>query len=176
MLIDAPVLSEPRAWEVSKVNRLSYNGLVLVTLAQNKFNQFTDYIDIDAKGNVIGLWADYHQTPITPVDSNPNAEPLSPTISFAGLKPEIKIGGGYKKYTAVFESEALHDYEWSFLIDGEDANDVVTVLTPDMSTDLESDQIKVKFIGGNDYLGKVLTIKIASDIFESTLDVSIIAL
>ena len=54
MIIDAPVLTEPRTWIVSKVNRIAANGLVHVTLAQSKFNAHTDYIETDGDGNVYG--------------------------------------------------------------------------------------------------------------------------
>ena len=51
--------SEYRAWLVSKVNRISTKGICNVTLAQDTFNQHTDYIEKDDEGNIIGAWADY---------------------------------------------------------------------------------------------------------------------
>jgi hypothetical protein len=174
MIIDAPVLSEPRAWEISKVNRIAANGLVQVTLAQNKFNQNTDYIEVDEDGDVIGMWADYYSSAVTPTDTTID---VTSNITFSGLKPEIKIRGGYKKFTVTFEDSDFESGVWSFSINGEDATDLVQTLSNAESSDLEENQIKAKFLGYEEYVGKVLTVKYTSDSgVESSLDVSIVSL
>jgi hypothetical protein len=38
MIIDAKVETEPRAWLISKVNRISPNGICRVTLTQDNFD------------------------------------------------------------------------------------------------------------------------------------------
>lgn len=161
---------------MSKVNRISASGLVNVTLAQEKFNQYTDYIEVDDSGNVIGLWADYYDKPVLPEDVT---ESITSNISYSGVTPELKVRGGYKKFTVTFDSEDIEvdSNGWSFILNGEDASSLVTVLKPEDSTDLEPNQIKVKFTGSEEYLGEILTIKhtTASGIVSS-LDVSIISL
>lgn len=161
---------------MSKVNRISANGLVNVTLAQEKFNQYTDYIEVDETGKVVGLWADYYDKPVLPVDSS---EDIVSNISYSGVTPELKVRGGYKKFTVTFDSENIEvDSDgWSFILKGEDASSLVNIIKPEDSTDLESNQIKVKFTGSEEYLGEILTIKYttASGIVSS-LDVSIISL
>lgn len=175
-MIDAPVLSEPRAWQVSKVNRISANGLLNVTLAQEKFNQYTDYVEVDESGKVVGLWADYYDKPVLPVDSS---EDVVSNISYSGVTPELKVRGGYKKFTVTFDTENVEvdSNGWSFELNGKDASALVTIIKPEDSTDLELNQIKVKFTGSEEYLGEILTVKYttASGIVSS-LDVSIISL
>ena len=152
LILDSGVVTEPRAWEISKINRLSPNGLCRVTLAQDKFSEHTDFIELDDKGNVIGMWADFFkQIPQDP----PSTPPLESEITYSGLKPEIKINGGYKKLTLT----NYKDGNWSFAIGETDASDLVSTLSYGESSDVEVDQIKVKFLGGNEYLGEVLTVK-----------------
>lgn len=157
LIIDAPVLTEPRAWQISKVNRLFSHGLCLITCAQDIFDQHKDYIELDDKGNVVGMWADFYSSEIPPEDL-PN---IKPNIAIHGefswnAQSQLKVGGAYKKYTLTFYDkdeaiEFISDGNWSFTIDDIDANDLV-------STIIDNNIIKVKFIGDNSYIGKILNI------------------
>jgi hypothetical protein len=69
MLIDAPVLTEPRAWVITKMNRITAKGLAEATLAQDKYDEHKDFIEIDDYGNVIGMWADYYDGSVAPRES-----------------------------------------------------------------------------------------------------------
>lgn len=178
MLIDAPVQSEPRAWRISKINRIAANGLVSATLAQVNFNQYTDYIEIDESGKTIGLWADYFSLPVEPADPETT---IQSCITYSGLKPELKIRGGYKKFTVAFSTDdgdaEFQDGQWSYQMDDSDASNLVSVLTAADSSDLGQNQIKVKFIGDEEYLNKKLKIIYTTNSGTvSQLDVSIIAL
>ena len=66
LIIDTFVESEPRAWLISKVNRISPNGICRVTLTQDTYNQHTDYIEHDENGNIIGMWANWFSSVIEP--------------------------------------------------------------------------------------------------------------
>lgn len=176
MILDARVLSEPRAWKVSKINRTNPEGIVRVTMAQDKFNPSRDYLELDNDGNVVGMWADYYLDGITPVDENQETPAPIPqteiSIACSGVKPEIKVGGSYKKLTLSFVPDLFVYGRWSFSIDGADANDLVNILTTD-----DLSVIKIKFGGGNQYLGKVLTAKyLADDGSEGSLQLAITAL
>ena len=63
MLVDTKV-DNPRAWLISKVNRISPNGICRITLAQDIFDQHTDYIEKDKNGDIIGMWANYYKSNI----------------------------------------------------------------------------------------------------------------
>ena len=163
--IDVNSGNEPRAWMVSKVNRISSNGTLLVTLAQDQFNAHTDYIEYkDDKdpSTIIGMWADYYSTDgTTPSDVTPPSENVHSAITFVG-KANIKIGGSYKKFTVTFyDGETPIDFklgQWSFEIDGVDASSLVQT----DATDVDANQIKVKFIGSEDYMGKILKVSYSS--------------
>lgn len=184
MIIDGKVLTEPRIWKVTKINRISPNGIARVTLAQDMFNEHTDYIELDDNGNVIGMWADYYSSAILPIPSDKPiiTNKVYSKITFSGVKPEIKIGGNYKKYTVNFyemenEEVPFKEGTWSFTIDGEDVSSLVNTLQSDKSTDVLENQIKVKFVGDYDYIGKVLQITYKSnDGIISHLDVEIVSL
>ena len=170
MIVDnRGIETEPRAWRVSKVNRLTSNGLVNVTLAQDRFDQFKDWIERedpeDPTSKIIGMWANGRayipQKP--PADHEiviPSADRSE--ITYSGKKPVIKVGGSYKKFSVVFyeqnEVVGYQDSTWAFTIklpSGEtvDATDLVSVL------ETETDgTIKVKYVGDDTYLGNILVI------------------
>lgn len=168
-IIDNRILTEPRTWKISKINRISNNGTVLLTCAQDKFNEHTDYIEKNESGDVIGMWADYYSSAIEPKD---DIEPETikkqyAVITYSGVKPEIKIGGSYKKFTVDF-----YDIDntpmpyinglWSFAIDGMDVTALVNTLTQATSTELNVNQIKAKFPKDDSYIGKVLDVTFTS--------------
>lgn len=119
------------------------------------------------------MWADYYSSPAEP-EPVEEVKPKNLSITFSGVSAELKVGGGYKKFTVSSEEEV--DYSlgtWKFSIDGKDASDLVSTSTEK----LESNQIKVKFNGDEDYLGKVMTISYVLDDENSTdLNVSIVSL
>lgn len=180
IIVDNKILTEPRTWRVTKVDRLHANGLLLITLAQDKFDQFHDQIELDEDGNVIGMWADWF------TDGELHKEEPKPelpkihyysSISYAGTSPEVKIGGSYKKFTVTFfEDDKEVPYKsgtWSYFVDGVDVSSLITEST----NALNPNQIKIKFADDNDYIGKVLTIKYRSyDGDESSLKVELVSL
>lgn len=180
LLLDNAVLTEPKSWKISKIDRITYRGVCIVTLVQDVFDEHNDYVELDEFGNVVGLWADYYSNPIVPTNPEEDKKPnIHSEITYSGLKSEIKIGGSYKKFTVTFyegdeESEFRYGV-WKYTIDGEDASDLITTLDSSQSSDIKENQIKVKFIGSDKYLGKILNIKYISDI-DATLDVVITSL
>ena len=167
MIIDNKVLTEPRAWKITKVNRLDANGLTKITLAQDRFDAHKDYIELNESGEVMGMWADYFaEGQVEPVDYNPIVnENLHMEITYSGTKPEIKVNGSFKKLTAKFyedeEEQPYASQNWSYALkDG----DIITPIV-DTSEYLEisnqgvtSQQVKIKFIGDASNIGKVLVV------------------
>lgn len=157
-LIDARVdQNECRAWHVSKVNRLDLPGCAMITLAQDQFDPSKDYIERDEMGNVIGLWADYYNMPVTPEPYNPTPIQSQGVITCAGNQ-EIKVGGSYKKFTINFYDEQgeplpFKEGVWSFTIGNE-------VVEPIISTSsLDANQIKVKLPNNGLWINKIMTVK-----------------
>ena len=157
--------AEPRTWQISKVNRLNSNGLVLVTLTQEQFNPHTDFIeyeDPEDPSTIVGMWADYFTNDgSTPTDETPIEDNVRSVITYVG-KASIKVGGSYKKLTVTFydgdEPVGFRLGQWAFAIDGVDASSLIQT----DSTDIEQNQIKVKFTGSEDYMGKTLTVSYSS--------------
>lgn len=188
MIIDAKVETEPRCWLISKINRISSNGLVMTTLAQDRFDPIHDYIEYDKHGNIIGMWADFYSTDVTPVDieetvpvSNIHSE-----ITYSGTKAEIRAMGSYKKFTVQFfdrENQITHRTgTWDYYVyDPEDltgtitnASSIVSLKTNLDSSDVDINQIKVKFDGDMSYVGKIFRIQYTStDGITSYLDIDI---
>lgn len=167
LLIDSNVLTEPRAWRISKINRIATAGLAMITTAQDMFDGKKDYIEFDSDGNVIGMWADYYDTKIEPKEDEEPSE-IRAEITYSGLKPEIKVGGNYKKFTVTFydgdEETDFRDGEWKFSIGDEDISNLIITDT----SDVEENQIRAKFIGDDLYIGQKMTVA-----YESSVPTSI---
>lgn len=169
-IIDANVLTEPRCWHVSKINRIASNGMCLVTVAQDIYNPHSDYLDEDGY-----WWADYFDSNgnCTVAPSNEDVESFNIRISCVGRK-EIKAGGSYKKLSADFfvgdEPVYPRSGTWSFMIGDEPAASQV-------ETVVDGNQIKVKFVGSDLYIGQTLVVQFVSDNGEhATLDLPVISL
>lgn len=163
MIIDSKILTEPRTWRITKINRISPTGVLRATLAQDEFNDNRDYIELNDQGNVIGMWASYYDTntPLVDFDEPEPQTELNVRLTYAGAKPEIKIGGSYKTfYAKMYNGETEIPIEqpgtWRFFVGNEIADSLVTTI------DDGSGKIKVKFDGDLSYIGKVLTVEYTS--------------
>lgn len=176
MILSAPI-PEPIVWRISKVETTAPFGINRITLYQDKFDQFKDYIEYDDDGYVIGMWADYYEYNVEPKEDE---DTIETKIVFSGYKPQIKVGGSYKKFSLISvteEGETVPESigNWRFYIDDVEVfDDIVTTLTHESSGDVDENQIKVKFIGGDDYLGKIL--KVTNDSTSSFIEVDIVGL
>lgn len=154
MIVDNFVLTQPRAWQISKINRINQNGVVLITLKQDRFDQTRDYIELDDNGNVIGMWADYYAESIQPI---PDVEDNIYAVITYAAKPQIKVAGSYKKLTVTFyknnEETNWISGTWSYTIDGLDVSGLITSIDGD-----DGSQIKIRFDGDDSYIGKTLVV------------------
>lgn len=127
------------------------------------------------------MWCDLLKESNLPLDTS-DITPSVTTgeyaeITYAGAEPHIKVNGSYKKITLTYYSttEDIVDQtpgEWSFWIDDVvEASDLIKVLETDSPNIL-----KIKFIGGEEYLGKVLTVKNTRNDVIGTLQLQIVSL
>ena len=165
LILDNHVLTEPRAWRISKINRLTSNGVVVVTCGQDKFNPNADYLDpIDGY-----WWADFYDSKTGAPNATKEQEPIDNVhgiIVCAGSQ-NIKVHGSYKKLTITYYDGETpiepRQGTWHFFMDGNDATSLVVTKT-DISTPYD---IKVKFVGESEYIGKELVIRFTPDIGDS---------
>ena len=179
-LIYSPQIETPICWRITKVEGINPFGLMNITLYQDMFNPHTDVIEKDDKGNWIAAWAD-----LLKEDNLPNEKPIIPAptatgnyaeITYAGSEPHIKVNGSYKKITLTYYDVDESDTdqtpgEWSYLMDDIDVSDLVKVLETD-----SPNSIKVKFLGGEEFLGRVLTIKNVRNDIIAELKLQIVSL
>ena len=139
-----------------------------------------DYIERDDDGKIIGMWCDYFKESNLPSDKPIEPDPQSmgsyAEITFAGTEPHVKVNGGYKAVTITYyhSNELLNDQtpgEWSYWIDDTDASELIKVLSQE-----SPNTIKIKFIGDEEYLGKVLTVKNTRDNIVAELQLEIVSL
>lgn len=165
MLIDSVGLSkgvEPRAWKISKINRIQANGTVMITLAQDMFDEHKDFVEYNNNGQAIAMYADYFIDGVTPTPSDP-----VPTItkyvkmSYKGVQNfQLKVGGSARTFTVQYydEHDNSIDYDngaWSVTIDGKNADKFISI------TSVKDGEVKVKVIGDDSLIGKecVVTFK-----------------
>lgn len=152
------------AWQISKVENAQPLGVQKLTLYQDFFDQHRDYIEKDSDGNIIGMWASYFDSEITPTDpSTTTTPPSSITARISASTSTIKVGGSYKNLTVNLFNDSNEDitteyadatFTWTCSIDDEDWTDKVT-----WRAGTEYNQKKVKFPNDNSVIGKILSVK-----------------
>lgn len=177
-IISAPI-PEPLAWRLTKQEDISPKGVRRLTFAADKFDQYNDYIEKDEDGNIIGMYADYFNNHHTPEDYFEEKDHSSSITSITSVikcsgKKQIKVGGSAKTLTVTFydSNNEIEPFEssFSFAIDGNNADELLEI------TNITKNIIKVRFLGGDEYLGKILTVTNISNEIISTLDIEIIPL
>lgn len=176
IILDASLV-EPLVWRVTKAEPFTMRGNIMYTFKQDIFNQHYDYIEYDDNDNIIGMWADYYSNSNLPsYIPDPSISGKHAEITYAGKDPHIKVGGSYKAVTITYYNvdEPLNDQtpgDWSYWIDDTDVSDLLKVLETD-----SPNTIKIKFLGDEEYLGKVLTIKNVRDQIVAELRLEIVSL
>ena len=168
------------AWHISKVEGANPLGIMHYTLAQEEWNFHTDVVEYDDDGNVTGMWCDLLKESNLPSEdtTTPSSEDYGTyaEITYAGTDPHIKVNGSYKKinltyYSTQSDTPDQTPGDWSYYIDDTDASDLVKVLETD-----SPNSIKIKFLGDEEYLGKILTIKNTRDNVTAELQLQIVSL
>ena len=179
-IIISTELPEPLAWRISKVEPFAHRGNLLYTMKQDVFDRHHDFVEYDEDGKLVGMWANYWKEDNLPDDSpilpEPELNGNYAEITYSGAEPHIKVNGSYKKITLTYynSNEVLKDQtpgDWSYFIDDTDATELIKVLETD-----SPNSIKVKFLGDEEYLGKILTIKNTRDNITGILQLQIVAL
>lgn len=159
IIASAPT-EHPIVWKISKIENLQPTGLQCLTLYQTFFDQNRDYVEKDKNGRIIGMWADYNDVSIAPIEPDVSDPGVLITAKITASTPTIKIGGSYKNLEAHIFNEsnenittdyAAAEFNWICDIDGNDAKDIVKWLT-----NSDFNKAKVKFLGDRSYLGKIL--------------------
>lgn len=156
--------AEPRAWKISKINRINSNGIILTTLAQDLFDQHKDYIEYENPedpNTIVGMWANYYLDGVLPSDYQEENPRIRLEITYPG-KPEIKIGGNYKKFTVTFYDDddvsKFLNGRWDFTINDKDISSLLSLTTDGC----EENQMRVKFVGQDEYIGETMVVTYTS--------------
>ncbi len=163
LIISAPT-EHPTVFAVTKVENIQPIGLLKLTIYQKIFDPHTDYIEKDNNGNIIGMWPDYFESNIKPV--NPTTQDkLTYTICASTYK--IKVGGSYKLLTLkIYDSSNIditdnykdYIFDWSCYLVCNDKNIDLTNQVSWLNGN-NFNQKKIKFSNDRKYLNKILNIK-----------------
>ena len=189
IIIDNKVLTEPRAWQITKINRIAPNGINRLTVAQTHFDENIDYIEFDDNGNIIGMWADYYTSPIEPSD-DPHPDIPNSAIEYLGGTPNLKVGGGYKKYSIIFNDGKFRTGSWKFFTRKTEKEEWTPFMDMmEITEGLEINEIKLHFGLDKDktspkqtkdyyeYINNILKIEyVTDDGFETSLEAIITSL
>lgn len=187
LVLDANVLTEPRVFQISKVNRTNSKGVAVFTCTQELANTHTLKADYDDDGNVIAWWADWKEHGVEPVPAVPSnddsyspdepAPSITSSVTCSG-KPQFKIGGSAKTFTVTFKDNDGNPVDmesggWSFIMDDKFAPNTLFDITTTASA---PNKIKIKFLGDDSYIGKIITIVNTTDDITSSIDIEVIPL
>ena len=152
LIVSAPI-PLPLAWKISKIENTIPLGINRITLAQDNFNQDTDFIDLETGA----MYADYYLSQVPPSKEKPEiAESYYGVIQAASYN--IRINGSYKTlqvewFNSEGEKADFQAISWSYMIDGNDAKDLIETRVTD-----NNNAIQLRFIGDYSYLTKILTV------------------
>jgi hypothetical protein len=178
-------IPKPLCWQITKCENTKPIGVLKATLDQDVFNEHTDYIERDSDGNIVAMYADYYTTDSSLTPTNPSDSTLPTTTNYSKITSStstIKIAGSYKTLTAKiydnFDTEITDNYssanfKWTCSVGDEDLTDTVTWLS-----NVNYNQIKIKFTDDRNYLGKTLDIKCVitngNEVIETTAQFELI--
>lgn len=184
MIISAPIKT-PTTWKIVKIENTIPFGINVITFEQDRYDQHKDYIELDNTGNVIAMWANYYESVIPPedttieIDNKLEIVDMYGEITYSGSRPQIKVGGSYKTFTVNYYNSnndliELPSGIWKYDIGGIDiASSVKDILD---IVEINNKQIKIKFIGSEDYFGEVLTIHYTNELMTVSTSVEIVGI
>ena len=180
IVMSAPI-DVPIVWKISKVETTQPFGLQKLTLYQDVWKPFADYIDKEDKDDIFAMYADYYSTNIEPETTEDNS---SNKIQISCNTNTIKAGGSYKLLkVAIFDSSGtditnkyLDKFSidcWRCYLNDED------ITNSDLITWLEQpskNHIKIKFSNDRTYLADKLNIECNIETLVGKIQLEIIAL
>ena len=171
---------------------MNVRGIIRLTFKQDRWNDHTDVIEYNDEGDYVGAWCDLLRSGVPIEDEDYTLIPPSTihsVITYSGIKPELKIKGTGKKFTVTFYDDddnenkiEVLDGTWKFTVrnddDTEDIDASSLVEIKDVpSEDIYTKQIKIKFLGSDDWINKNLKVWYVSDNnIKSHVNVNIVGL
>lgn len=163
IVVSAPT-EHPLIWVCTKIENIQPIGIQKLTIYQTVWSDNRDYIEKDKNGNIIGMWASYFDSEITPTDlSTPTLTPSNITAKISASTSTIKVGGSYKNLTVNLFNDSNEDitneysdaiFTWTCSIDDEDWTKKIT-----WKDGTGFNQKKAKFPSDTSVIGKILSIK-----------------
>lgn len=170
----------PIVWKITKCENLQPLGIQTLTFYQNYWNDNTDYLEKDSNGNIIGAWADYYESGITPVEQPPSSDNTSSVKCIVSASTTtIKTGGSYKTLSLtasdntgdITDSYSDSTLSWSCYIDDNNISDNVI-----WKNDTKFNVVKLKLPLDRSQLGKLLKIKCAIQKDADTIESEVLEL
>lgn len=182
VLLGAPT-EHPVAWKISKCENAAPIGLQKLTLYQDVFDQTRDMIEKDSNGKIIGMYADYYDSVVEPIDPTHSDTVVNNYGKITTTTAKLKVGAtSYKTLTVNIFDESNIDiskkystatFDWTCSVDDEDMTDKVTWLKNSSGYN----QMRIKFPADKTYLTKILAVKctvtLDDEIIESTIDLEL---
>ena len=156
---------------------MNVKGIIRLTFKQDHWNSHTDVIEYNDNGDYIGAWCDLKKDGVPIEEEQHTLIPPSfihSTITYSGIKPDIKVNGSGKKFIVKFYNDEDNENEipvmdgrWEFKIETVDENKNIIFIDAtdyvsyeDITKEDEhySKTIKVKFIGTDEWINKNLRV------------------
>lgn len=134
----------PIAWQVTKIEDVTMPGITYFTLKQDLYDPNRDNAEL--------MIADYYESNIAP-NTPETPDESSVHISFSS-KPEVKVGGSYKRFTVPEQVDTI----WTWRVNGLDEIGYQTIYEP-----AKSHVFKIKMPEDYSLVGTVFIIEVYKD-------------
>ena len=176
---------EPYVYKASKIKNTAPKGVITVTIEQDRFNTDSDYVNIETGE----MYADYYSSTVVPEEVpaiKEEEEVITDILSIEAKTYSVRINGGSKVVNAkildkdgndVASNYSSGDLVWSFeLKDSEE--DITSLISEDLTyneTNKDKYKYKFKFLGDEQYLNKIITVKLSINDLSATADLDIVS-
>lgn len=150
----------PIAWEISKIEDTMPLGITYFTIKQDLFNPVVDNKEL--------MIADYFKSNIEPENADEVEETHDIKIKF-NSPAVIKVGGSYKTFSAVSETESFNSSLLNWIVDGLSDEEYSYTISPAT--------IKLKASKNYNLIGKVFSLNLYyNGILVDSIQVEVVGL
>ena len=162
-LIISAQTEHPLVWSVTKIENTKPVGIQKLTIYQDFWDEHRDYIERDENGKIIGMYADYYDSAVIPVEPSTSGEIAGVNKTIVASSTNMKIGGSYRLFTVkilddskndITEKYENGDFDWVCSVNNKDLTEKVLW----SKSGCKYNQIKMKFLNDRSYLGKMLSL------------------
>lgn len=181
------IQDEPYVYQISKVQNANPKGIIECTVVQDRFDSNKDFVDNNPESLTYGeMYADYYSSTIIPEEVPLDKEITKDILSIEAKTYGVRINGGskvvYAKVTDYNGNDVTKKYDSNDLIWNcelknceHDINTLISIDKNYSSKEENKYKLKFKFLGDEQYLNKIITVKLKVKDLSANADLDIVS-